>query len=566
MQFRIYTLIVCWCFFLQNAVAQSQYIPLNDDYYHLIDRYEIRRGRLNEDFHIGVKPFQRSAVMSFLDSIKADRTMPLNDTDFFNLDYLRQDSWEWSADQTPMSKKTLWKRFYRKPSDFYYVQNKNFDLHLSPVTHLILGSENNSKDYLWLTARGVELRGNIGKKLGFYSYVTDTQGMFPQYVRNYTLNVREIYLGYPLYVVPGESLVKSLRTNGVDFISARGYLTFNPIKQVNIQFGHDQNVIGSGYRSMLLSNWSAPYLFLKATAQLGRFQYTNLWCNMLYNQTPRTPEEPLEKKYAAIHHLSINLSKNISLGIFEAEMYGRTNGKLDANYFNPIIFYRYLETYLGSSDNAMLGFDFRWNFLKKFGFYSQFMLDEFKTSEYFGKKGSWGKKFGFQAGLKYVDAFNIPNLDLQAELNLARPYTYAHKSGYTNYVHYDVPLAHPLGANFWEAVGIVRYQPSRRLTFYGTFLRSRKGIDIDGRNWGGSIYRSYQDSRPSDVNNFLTQGTPVDVTFSDVRASYMLKHNFFIDGRLMLRNQVSPAASINLKTNLATVGFRLNLPHRQQVF
>ena len=566
MQFRIYTLIVCWCFFLQNAVAQSQYIPLNDDYYHLIDRYEIRRGRLNEDFHIGVKPFQRSAVINFLDSIKADRTMPLNDTDFFNLDYLRQDSWEWSSDQTPMSKKTLWKRFYRKPSDFYYVQNKNFDLHLSPVTHLILGGENNSKDYLWLTARGVELRGTIGKKLGFYTYVSDTQAMFPQYVRNYTLNVREIYLGYPLYVIPGESLVKSLRTNGVDFISARGYLTFNPIKQINIQFGHDQNVIGSGYRSMLLSNWSAPYLFLKATAQLGRFQYTNLWCNMLYNQTPRTPEEPLEKKYAAIHHLSINLSKNISLGIFEAEMYGRTNGKLDANYFNPIIFYRYLETYVGSSDNAMLGFDFRWNFLKKFGFYTQFMLDEFKTSEYFGKKGSWGKKFGFQAGLKYVDAFKIPNLDLQAELNLARPYTYAHKSGYTNYVHYDVPLAHPLGANFWEVVGLARYQPSRRLTLYGTFQRSRKGIDIDGRNWGGSIYRSYQDSRPSDVNNFLTQGTPVDVTFSDVRASYMLKHNFFIDGRVMLRNQVSPAASVNLKTNLATVGFRFNLPYRQQVF
>jgi len=566
MQFRIYTFIVCWCLFLQNAVAQSQYVPLNDDYYHLIDRYEIRRGRLNEDFHIGVKPFHRSAVVSFLDSIKADRTMPLNDTDFFNLDYLRQDSWEWSSDQTPMSKKTLWKRFYRKPSDFYHVQNKNFDLHLSPVTQLILGGENNSKDYLWLTARGVELRGNIGKKLGFYSYVTDTQGMFPQYVRNYTLNVREIYLGYPLYVVPGESLVKSLRTNGVDFISAKGYLTFNPIKQINIQFGHDKNVIGSGYRSMILSDWSSPYLFLKVTAQLGRFQYTNLWCNMLYNQPNRKPEEPIEKKYAAIHHLSINLSKNISLGIFEAEMYGRTNGKLDANYFNPIIFYRYLETYLGSADNAMLGFDFRWNFLKKFGFYSQFLLDEFKTSEYFSKKGSWGKKFGFQAGLKYVDAFKIPNLDLQAEINLARPYTYAHKSGYTNYVHFDLPLAHPLGANFWEVVGLARYQPSRRLTLYGTFQRSRKGIDIDGRNWGGSVYRSYQDDRPGDTNNFLTQGTPVDVSFTDLRASYMLKHNFFIDGRLMFRNQVSPAASVNLKTNLATFGFRLNLPYRQQVF
>ncbi|AYQ34908.1 hypothetical protein [Runella sp. SP2] len=566
MQFRIYTLIVCWCFFLQNAVAQSQYIPLNDDYYHLIDRYEIRRGRLNEDFHIGVKPFQRSAVISFLDSIKADRTMPLNDIDFFNLDYLRQDSWEWSADQTPMSKKTLWKRFYRKPSDFYYVQNKNFDLHLSPVTHLILGSENNSKDYLWLTARGVELRGNIGKKLGFYTYVTDTQAMFPQYVRNFTLSAREIYPSFPVYLLPGEGNVKSFSTKGMDFMSARGYITFNPIKQINIQFGHDRNFIGNGYRSMILSDWSSPYLFLRMTTQLGKFQYTNLWCGMLYYTDNRGKDVPINKKYAAIHHLSINLGRNFNIGIFEAEMFGRDNKVFDPHYLNPIIFYRYLENYLGSADNALLGLDIKWNFLKRFSFYSQFMLDEFKTSDYFGKKGSMNKKYAFQAGVKHVDFLGIPNLDLQVELNLARPYTYSHFTGYTNYVHNDLSLAHPLGANFWEVLGIARYQPTRRLTFYGTFSRSNKGIDIDERNWGGNIYRDYLKDAPRETGTYIGQGTPVDVTFSDVRASYMLKHNFFIDGRLMFRNQVSPAASINLKTNLATVGFRLNLPHRQQVF
>jgi len=287
---------------------------------------------------------------------------------------------------------------------------------------------------------------------------------------------------------------------------------------------------------------------------------------MLYNQDGRKPEEPLNKKYAAMHHLSINLSKNISLGIFEAEMYGRTNGKLDANYFNPIIFYRFLESYLGSSDNAMIGVDFRWNFLKRFGFYSQFMLDEFKTSEYFSKKGSWGKKFGFQAGIKYIDALGIKNLDLQAELNLARPYTYAHKSGFNNYVHYDLPLAHPLGANFWEVIGLVRYQPSRRLTVYGTFMASKKGVDIDGRNWGGNIYRSYEDSRPSDTGNIIGQGTAVNVAFTDLRLSYMLKHNFFFDARLLMRNQTSAFREQNLSTTSTTFGFRLNIPYRQQVF
>lgn len=568
MQFRIYTFFLFLCLFSQLLQAQSQFAPLNDDYYHLIDRYEIKRNRLSEDFHISVKPFHRAAITSLLDSIKADRTMPLNDTDFFNLEYLRQDSWEWSADKTPMSEKRLLKRFYQKPSDFYFVQNKNFDLHLSPVTHIILGGESNSKEALWLTARGVELRGTIGKKLGFYSYVTDTQSLFGEYIRNYTLNVREIYAPYPIYVIPGEGLVKSSGTTKrvTDFISARGYVTFNPIKQINLQFGHDRNFFGSGFRSMLLSDFSSPYLFLKMTTQLGRFQYTNLWCNMLYNQEGRKPETPINKKYAAIHQLNIHLTKNMSLGIFEAEMYGRDNGKLDANYFNPIIFYRFVESYLGSSDNAMLGFDFRWNFLKQFGFYSQFMLDEFKTSEYFGKKGSWGKKYGFQAGLKYIDALGVKNLDLQGEFNVARPYTYTHKSGFTNYVHFDQPLAHPLGANFWELVGLIRYQPSRRLTLYGTFVRSKKGIDTDGFNRGGNIYRNYQDSRPSDINNFITQGTPVNTSFTDLRLAYMLRHNLFIDGHLLMRNQKSIFEPQNLKTTSTTFGIRLNLPYRQQVF
>ncbi|WP_428668286.1 hypothetical protein [Runella sp.] len=549
------------------SFAQSQYVPLNDDYYHLIDRFEIRRGRLTEDFHIGVKPFQRKAVVNLLDSIEADRTMPLSDVDFFNLNYLRQDSWEWSTDKTPMSKKRFLKRFYQRPSDFYYVQNKDFDLHLSPITHLILGTENSSNDFLWLTARGVELRGTIGKKLGFYTYVTDTQAMFGKYVRDYTLNFRPITInGYEHYIVPGESFVKSVRTYGVDFISARGYVTFNPIKQINVQFGHDRNVIGSGYRSMILSDWSSPYLFLKMTTQLGRFQYLNLWCGMLYNQPNRVKDSTLNKKYAAIHHLSINLGKNFNLGIFEAEVFGRQGGGFDLNYLNPIIFYRYLESYLGSADNAMLGLDMRWNFLKHFGFYSQFMLDEFNTSDYFTKKGFWAKKYGFQAGLKYVDAFGIKNLDLQTEFNVARPFTYSHETGFANYVHYDQPLAHPLGANFWEVLGIARYQPTRRLSIYGTFIRSKHGVDSDSRNWGGNILRDYEVNRARDLGNVIGQGTPVNVTFTDLRLSYMLKHNLFIDGRLMMRRQESPVEAQRLSTNSFTFGVRLNIPYRQQAF
>jgi hypothetical protein len=553
-----------------KLLAQSQFVPLNDDYHHLIDRYEILRGRFSNDLHITIKPFERKAVVNLLDSIEADRMTPLSDQDFFNFQYLRNDSWEWSEKRSPNSHQKFLKRFYQKPSDFYSVQNKNFDLHLSPVTSVIIGQESSSKDFLWLTARGVELRGQIGKKLGFYTYVTDTQGTFAKYVNNYTDELMAIR-GNAIdpttqgFVILGESWTKRIKPNGTDFISARGYVSANPIKQINVQFGHDNQFFGSGYRSMLLSNSAAPYLFLKMSTQLGRFQYVNLWAGMLNDQLVKVNDQVTPKKYTAIHHLSINLTKNLNIGIFEAEVFSRPGGKFDFNYLNPIIFYRYVESYIGSSDNALLGFDFRWNFLKRFGFYGQFMLDEFVTSEYFGKVGSWTKKYGFQAGVKYVNAFGVKNLDLQGEFNSARPYMYSHQDGGENYVHMNAPLAHPLGANFREFLGILRYQPIRQLTIYGTLQYAKKGIDADGKNWGGNIMKDYE-TRVADTGNFIGQGALTTTTFADLRVSYMLRHNLLLDGRFLVRRQDSATEALRLNTTLTSFGIRLNIPYRQQVF
>jgi len=563
---KITFLFVFVAFIFGKALAQSQYAPLNDDYYHLIDRYEILRGRFTEDFHVAIKPFQRQAIVNLIDSIEADRMTPLTDQDFFNFEYLRNDSWEWSSKRTAESQKRFLKRFYQKPTDFFALQNKNVDLHLSPVTSVIIGQESSSKNFLWLTTRGVEMRGLIGKKLGFYTYVSDTQGAFAQYVNDYTRELVAIRGNQPQpFVILGESWTKLIKPNGSDFISARGYLSFNPLKQINLQFGHDKHFFGSGFRSMLLSDAAAPYLFLKMTTQLGRFQYVNLWCGMLDDQNIKTKDQTTKKKYAAVHHLSINLSKNINIGIFEAEIFSRPGGSFDVNYLNPIIFYRYVESYLGSGDNALLGFDFRWNFLKRFGFYSQFMVDEFKTSDYFNEPGSWAKKFGFQTGLKYVNAFGIKNLDLQGEFNLARPYTYSHEAGGENYVHLNVPLAHPMGANFREFVGILRYQPTRKLTLYGTLQRATKGLDFDGQNWGGNIMKDYE-TRIRDTGNFIGQGGTVTTTFADLRTSYMLRHNLLIDARFLVRRQDSNVESLRQNTTLTSFGIRLNIPYRQQVF
>ncbi|GAB2764303.1 hypothetical protein GCM10027275_01740 [Rhabdobacter roseus] len=571
---------------LSRTSAQSTFIPLNDDYYHLIDRLEIKRGKLSEGFHSNMKPFERKAVVQLTDSILADGRVRLTRVDAATINYLRNDSWEWTLgtpqvptpaadsaqlDSTGVSTDAYSslsrlgsiettrrnRTFWSHPADLYSIHNEDVDLHVNFTTNNFYGRENDTPSALWFTGRGVEIRGMVNQKLGFYTFVSDNQGTFADYVRRYAWQ----------YNFPGEGLAKTLRNTGVDFLSARGYITFRPLKSINVQFGHDRNFIGSGYRSMILSDNSSPYLFMRIETHLGRFHYTNLWASMINTQDTPSRDMLRSKKYAAMHHLSINLTDRLNVGVFEAEVFKRdsTQGGFDPNYLNPIIFYRFVESYLGSEDNALLGFDFRWLAGRRLSVYGQFILDEFLTKYFFSSSGSWTKKYAGQLGIKYIDAFGIPNLDLQAEYNVARPYQYTHRDGGRNYVHYRQPLAHPLGANFREWVGILRYKMTPRLTTYYTLSWTNQGLDRYGENWGSNLLPDYE-TRMSDFGNTIAQGVTSHTLFSDVRLSYMLTHNLFIDGRYLWRRQDRPGENITQSTNLATIALRYNIPYRLQTF
>ena len=214
---------------------------------------------------------------------------------------------------------------------------------------------------------------------------------------------------------------------------------------------------------------------------------------------------------------------------------------LNAENLNPIIFYRAIELNTGSSNgNAILGFDFKYNFARHFSLYGQVLLDEFKLSEVKGGKGWWGNKQAGQVGIKYIDAFGLRNLDLQGEFNVARPFTYSHETAFTNYSNYNQPLAHPMGANFNEFVGILRYQPLNRLNIVGKMIVNEFGADpVNSKfSYGNNILLSYND-RPStgsgkdkiytDYGYKIGSGVKNTLLYFDLTLSYQVKHNMFID-------------------------------------
>ncbi len=558
-------ILTLYAFYANWALAQSTNIPLNKDTYHLIDRLEILSGDMAPNHHSAVKPYTRKAIGQFTDSIQ-QQNLTRSRQDDFNLDYLRNDNWEWVDSSTNVSRRPFLKHFYKNKSDFYYGADKEeaIGVHVSPVLYLSYGGESAQNEYTYVNTRGVQVRGIIDKKVGFYAFISENQVRFPVYVRDFVAANR---------VLPNEGFWKSFGTNGYDFFNATGYISFNATKHINFQFGHDRQFIGDGYRSMLMSDFSPPALFFKINTQVWKINYTNLFTQVFADAFGNTGgsigNTQFPKKYLVAHRLGINIGKHINLGVFESIVFGREdslgNNHFELGYLNPIIFYRALEQQNGSLDNALIGIDAKWNFLQHFSMYGQFILDEFKISELRAGNGWWANKSGYQIGLKYIDALGLRNLDLQVEYNSARPYTYTHSTIYSSYTNYNQAVAHPLGANFKEWIAILRYQPIPKLSLTGKLIYAKYGLDAPNTNWGKDILKDYN-TREQEYGNFTGQGIASSLMFMDFTSTYQVKHNVFLDLKLILREQKSDDPTLANQSTIYSFAFRWNIAQRLQEF
>ena len=410
------------------------------------------------------------------------------------------------------------------------------------------------------------MRGRIANKIGFSTTITDNQERGPQYFQSYVNKYR---------AVPGVGFYKGFKTNGVDYFDARGYFTFNVTKYIDVQFGHDKNFIGNGYRSLFLSDWGNSYLFLKLNTRIWKFNYQNIFMELM-PQFVKHGDNLLDKKYQAMHHLSINVSKSVNIGVFEAITFGRKNN-FEFQYLNPIIFLRHVEGSVGSPDKAKAGFDFKVNVAKKFQFYGQFLLDEFVLSKLKNDPSNYVNKYGYQLGVKYVDAFGIANLDLQFESNRVRPFTYSHRDSVSNYTHYNQPMAHPLGANFQEFIGILKYQPAPKWYINARAIYYFQGLDSAGFNFGSNPLLLYNVGRPlvnpldplsGQRENAFKVGSGMKATCLNalIQVSYELKENIYIDLSLQHRTYKIANTTTNTSNTMFTAGIRMNMFKRQYDF
>lgn len=550
MQFK-QTLIKLLILFVPFAAkSQTTYLPLGAKENILLERMEIKAGTDSVLNFSKTKPYSRKHFiprLELLDTIAAQSKV-----DAYNLYTAMASNVEWASDRNNyLSKKPIAKHFYHTPANFYEVNTPDFYLAVNPVFQYVVGKEKDTDEHLFLNSRGLSLRGRIANKIGFAAYITDNQERDPLYVRQW-VQERD--------AVPGAGFYKPFKTNGYDYFDARGHFSFNVTKYIDVSFGYDRNFIGSGYRSLFLSGFSNNALFLKLNTRIWKLNYQNLFME-LHPSEPRVANVLYDKKYAALHHLDFAPTKWLNVGLFEGIVFGRKN-RFEFGYLNPVILYRSVEQQTGSFDNALLGADVKANLAGRFQLYGQLLLDEFSLTEFRKNNGWWANKWALQAGAKYIDALGIKNLDFQVEANRVRPFTYSHGDSIANYTHYNQPLAHPLGANFQEWIGIARYQPAPKWLLQAKGIYYVQGRDTSATtSFGSNIFLpNTPPYRTKEFGYDIGSGQRTKVGLASFLLSYEWRPNLFLEGYALYRRE---SALTTKNTTLFSAGIRWNMHRRE---
>lgn len=460
---------------------------------------------------------------------------PVGDTSWKNYhsslrDYMLQETFELPPDDDTLKRRS-W--FHRKLLHEHLLEyhRADYDFYASFLPDFLIG-HSSKNGTTWLNTRGVIAGGRLGNNFTFRAEFYENQGKFPQYIDEYSrANMN----------VPGQGQQKGYNNGkAFDFAYSSALLSYKAGKFLDFQLGYDKNFIGDGYRSMLLSDNSFNYPFLKIVANVGRVQYTTMWAQFIDLKYPKASyDNGFRKKWGVFNYLDWNVSKKFTIGLFESVIWqdSDSTGKrgFDASYLNPIVFLRPVEFSVGSPDNALMGLNAKFTASKNTSIYGQFVLDEFKLSEITKSTGWWANKYGGQLGVRSNNIFKLPKFNVLSEVNMARPYTYSQRSTLNNYGHYNQPLAHPLGANFVEWVSIADYQ-YKRWFFRGQLMFAKYGLDSAGINFGKNIYESYN-TRHQDYDNHIGQGLKTNLSYLQgsiaflVNPKYNLRLEVSVTGR-----------------------------------
>ena len=428
----------------------SQYIlsPLNPEHGALMDAH-MAKSELRSDF--AVKPYLLG--MQELDSIF--------DADTKNWTRREYESW-----------------VMRKLKNEHLFEVHSDDFHLQGDAAFNLEASNYADDQgrrAYTNTRGYVFNGMIGKRIFFHTTFFESQSIFPNYMDSVVSSRGDFNeKGGSKFLsrgsVPGygrwKSFTRYKSSYDYDYTLATGSFGVVLNRQSYLQFGHEKQFVGHGHRSMLLSDASSPFPFLKA--QIGfwqnRITYTTTYAVLqslerITNIGYANKENMFRRLGARFHYLSFQPAGWFSFGFFDATTWTwrKNSSPGSIEYYSP---HGWIYTGNGIR-NHITGINGQVNLFKMLQGYGQYAVNV------------KGRGQAAQVGLKLYGP--IYNLVMQIEYNKVGQSFYFYAEDSTNtvfikeplqtgtnaldyYQHNDLMLGHPMGIALDEVILKLNYR------------------------------------------------------------------------------------------------------------
>lgn len=346
------------------------------------------------------------------------------------------------------------------------VQQPEGNIMISPFINMGIGKETTdpAKARLFNNTRGVYVEGELLKKFSFNFILAENQNRFMNYEAEYFKSRGELYVGNGEYSVqnafiPSGARTKPFKGDGFDYGYSIGNLSYQVNSKLRIDAGNTQHFIGSGYRSLLLSDNSAVSPNIKV-----KWNFLPKWSldvlmqknrNLYRKPATKAVELPYETKLFALSYLTFKPTENFSISLFTAgnQLRGDSLIKhgLEWQMLVPVPLIQN-DILFGNSRkiSGITGLNLDYAF-EKTRLYGQVAVDKL-DKEYL---------VAGQLGIHFFEILKIKNLHAQVEVNYVPQHFYADVNPKLSYNNSNIPAAHPKGNNFGEGVLRLDYEWKR---------------------------------------------------------------------------------------------------------
>jgi hypothetical protein len=412
-------------------------------------------------------------------------------------------------------------RIYKK--NVFQFKNKVGYIVINPMINLSKGKNylDTNKFNLNRNARGLYFEGRLFDNFSFNFGVSENQSIFQTYEREYMSSRGESYVfGGGKYsvqnaVVPGGSRTKPFKVNGYDYAYSFGMMRLDLHKKFAIEAGNNKNFVGSGYRSLLLSDNSfySPTLRLQwnISPELSYQVIYKKQLNLFRKPITKAVEGEYESKLFSANYLTFKPVKSFSISLFSSGIQLEGDSLISHGFVaknilplpfiqNDILFNQ--PDYVNGISG--LNIDLAFNNIR---IYSQLAIDKVNDK----------LLSAYQAGAYFFDPFKIKKALIQFECNYVPKNFYASNSPKNAYSNFNLPLAHPKGNNFLEFFVKMSYEYKR------LYFTAKSDMYITE---GGTMSQHIQANSIFSLSNVNASYTNGFTFYEDVELGYRLNRKY----------------------------------------